>query len=76
MDPAERKKADDADEEAMKNMVWGKGLVQMEEKVALAKRCDVMPCGSGPPLSSPTLPASQLCFIRERAWVWRNETCR
>ena len=34
-----RKEAEDADEEAMKNMVWGKGLVQMEEKAALAKRC-------------------------------------
>ena len=40
VDPIARKAADDQDEEAMKNMVWGKGLVQMEEKVALAKRIE------------------------------------
>ena len=38
MDPTERRNADQADEEAMKNMVWGKGLVQQEEQLALKKR--------------------------------------
>ena len=37
---AAKKASDDADEEAMKNMVWGKGLVQMEEKAALKQRVE------------------------------------